>query len=71
MQFTSKGDVYYAIMAQVRPSRKLPSIVHELGPLTDRGWTLQEHAFSQRVIHVLDSEIVWECSSEMISEDGH
>jgi hypothetical protein len=71
IQFSSKGDVDCLIIAQARPARLWPSPVHDLGPLSDRGWTFQEHALSQRMIHFLESEIVWECSSEMISEDGH
>ncbi|OCK76130.1 HET-domain-containing protein [Lepidopterella palustris CBS 459.81] len=70
-QFTSKSGVNYPIIAQARPARLWPSPVHDLGPLTERGWTFQEHALSRRMIHFLESEIVWECSSEMISEDGH
>jgi hypothetical protein len=71
IRFASQSGSHYPIIAQARPARLWPSLVHELGPLSYRGWTFQEHALSQRVIHFLESEVVWECALEMISEDGH
>ena len=69
--FSGEDMMDYFIIAQARPARLWPSPVHDLGPLTERGWTFQEHALSTRMIHFLDSEVIWECRSEMISEDGH
>jgi hypothetical protein len=31
-------------------------------PLFDRGWTLQEHLISRRIIHFMEQELWWECS---------
>ncbi|KAK2470985.1 hypothetical protein H9L39_17216 [Fusarium oxysporum f. sp. albedinis] len=50
--------------------RKLESFVHDFGPLSKRGWAFQENVLSTRTIHYTASELVWECCTETISEDG-
>ena len=39
------------------------------GPLSERGWTLQERVLSTRIIHFTDEGIRWECLSQTHSED--
>jgi hypothetical protein len=39
------------------------------GPLSERGWTLQERALSTRIIHFTDEGIRWECLNQTLSED--
>jgi hypothetical protein len=48
----------------------LSESVHHFGPLSDRGWAFQENVLSTRTIHYTDSELVWECCTETISESG-
>jgi hypothetical protein len=71
VRFRGTDGVYYPIIAQTRDMILHPTSIHGFGPLSDRGWTLQEHALSTRMIHFTESEIIWECCTEMISEDGH
>ncbi|EEU38680.1 uncharacterized protein NECHADRAFT_83075 [Fusarium vanettenii 77-13-4] len=39
-------------------------------PLNQRGWVLQERIFSQRMIHFCKKQLIWECKSQVASEDG-
>jgi heterokaryon incompatibility protein (HET) len=43
----------------------------DLGPITRRAWTFQEHALSRRAVHFTDNELIWECPTALIGEDGH
>lgn len=40
------------------------------GVLGSRAWVLQETLLSRRVIHFTESELVWECRSRIVAEDG-
>lgn len=40
------------------------------GPTMSRGWILQEHVLSPRLLHYTEAELIWECRSERVSEDG-
>lgn len=37
-------------------------------PLARRGWTLQERFLASRIIHISDTEIVWECNERLQCE---
>jgi hypothetical protein len=39
-------------------------------PLLTRGWTFQERLLSPRVLHICESELVWECREASICECG-
>jgi hypothetical protein len=39
-----------------------------LGPISSRAWVYQENVLSTRVLHYAESELIWECKSEMCSE---
>src|SRR6202034_4113352 len=41
-----------------------------LGPLASRGWVWQENVLSSRILHYTQAELIWECKSEISSEDG-
>lgn len=60
------------IVIQERPHnfKELENLVHDLGPLSKRGWAFQENVLSTRIVHYTSSELVWECCTETISEDG-
>lgn len=38
-------------------------------PLSNRAWTLQERLLSQRTIHFTTSRVIWECQSQLETED--
>jgi hypothetical protein len=40
------------------------------GPLSARGWTLQERVMATRIAHFTDEGIIWECMKESKWEDG-
>ncbi|KAJ0134344.1 hypothetical protein HZ326_22606 [Fusarium oxysporum f. sp. albedinis] len=50
--------------------KKLENLVHDFGPLSKRGWGFQENVLSIRTVHYTDSELVWDCCTETISQDG-
>jgi hypothetical protein len=50
--------------------KKLESLVHDFGPLSKRGWAFQQNVLSTRTVHYTDSELVWDCCTETISQDG-
>lgn len=50
--------------------KELKSLVHDFGPLSKRGWAFEENVLSTRTVHYTSSELVWECCTETISEDG-
>ena len=70
-QFCGSDGVYHSYVAQTRDTKLQPTLIDDLGVLSDRGWTFQEHALSQRIVHFTESELIWECRTEMVSEDGH
>jgi hypothetical protein len=39
------------------------------GPLTTRGWALQERVLSGRIVHFTEEGIVWECRTSIQCED--
>ena len=39
-------------------------------PLSKRGWCLQERLLSRRVLHYATSQMFWECTHGILSEDG-
>ena len=41
------------------------------GPLSERAWTFQENILSSRILHYTETEVIWECRTAMISEDGY
>lgn len=58
------------IQERSRGAEKLKNLVHHFGPLSKRGWAFQENVLSKRTVHYTNSELVWECCTEKISEDG-
>ena len=69
--FRGSDGATYPLVAQSRNIQLWTEAIDDLGPLSSRGWTFQEHALSRRIIHFTEGEIFWECRTEMISEDGH
>lgn len=72
LQFRGMDGMSYPIIAQARGQRLQTAALHEqLGPLSDRGWTFQENLLSARVIHFTNSQLIWECTTELLSEDTY
>lgn len=71
IHFRDSDGSMYPLVAQGRSIKLWTDMIDDLGPLSERGWTFQEHALSGRIIHLTDGEMIWECPSEMTSEDGH
>jgi len=43
----------------------------EMGPIGERGWTVQENMLSNRMVHFTKIALFWECQQTVISENGH
>jgi hypothetical protein len=43
----------------------------EMGPIGERGWTVQENALSKRMVHFTKIALFWECQEAIVSENGH
>ena len=71
IQFRDSDGSLYPLIAQQRNIQLWTDTIDNLGPLSERGWTFQEHALSGRIIHFAEGEMIWECPTEMTSEDGH
>jgi Heterokaryon incompatibility protein (HET) len=69
--FTGLNGIQHGVISQGRGRKLWPATIHDLGPLAERAWTYQEHALSPRMLHFLDSEVIWECRTQTVSEDGH
>jgi len=69
--FHEKDGKRVKIMTQQRKRVLWPTPLHDLGPLSSRAWTYQEHALSRRMLHFLESELLFECQEKLISEDGN
>ena len=59
------------MLAQRRDTHDVAETVDDFGPISQRAWTLQEHVLSKRIAHFTRGEIIFECRTHMISEDGH
>ena len=71
IQFRDSDGSLHPLVAQSRNIQLWTDTIDSLGPLSERGWTFQEHALSGRIIHFTEGEMIWECPWEMTSEDGH
>lgn len=71
IQFRDSDGSLHPLFAQSRNIQLWTDRIDSLGPLSERGWTFQEHALSGRIIHFTEGEMIWECPWEMTSEDGH
>ncbi|KAF2647024.1 HET-domain-containing protein [Lophiostoma macrostomum CBS 122681] len=39
-------------------------------PLSERAWTFQEYASAPRIIHFTRDQVIWQCETCLVSEDG-
>ncbi|KAI8716888.1 HET domain-containing protein [Fusarium sp. LHS14.1] len=66
-RFNHWGSTGYAFLESTQTDLK-----NEINsaPLNQRGWVLQERIFSQRMVHFCKKQLIWECKSQVASEDG-
>lgn len=58
------------VLARRHTGSSMAQLVEDLSPLASRAWCWQENVLSTRVIHYTQSELIFECKSEVVSEDG-
>jgi hypothetical protein len=58
------------VMARRHQGSSMAQMLEDLGPLASRGWVWQENVLSSRILHYTQAELIWECKSEIVSEDG-
>jgi hypothetical protein len=58
------------VMARRHQGSSMAQLLEDLGPLASRGWVWQENVLSSRILHYTQAELIWECKSEIQSEDG-
>lgn len=42
----------------------------EASPIHRRAWIFQEKILSRRILHITDEQMIWQCATEIESEDG-
>lgn len=58
------------ISARRDPGSSITNFVEDSSPLASRAWVWQETLLSTRVLHFTQSELIWECKSDICAEDG-
>ena len=58
------------VMARRHQGSSMARILEDLGPLASRGWVWQENILSSRILHFTQGDLIWECKSEILAEDG-
>jgi Heterokaryon incompatibility protein (HET) len=59
-----------SIFGRRHPGSSTVQLIEDSGPLASRAWVWQETTLSTRVLHYMESELIWECKSHICSEDG-
>ena len=62
----TKTDVF----ARRHSGSSTNQLIEHCGPLSSRAWVWQENVLSTRVLHYIPVELIWECRTEVCSEDG-
>ncbi|KAH7371835.1 heterokaryon incompatibility protein-domain-containing protein [Cadophora sp. MPI-SDFR-AT-0126] len=58
------------VMARKHTGSSMSQLLEPLAPLASRGWVWQENILSTRILHYTASELIFECKTDFISEDG-
>ncbi|KAH8592275.1 heterokaryon incompatibility protein-domain-containing protein [Bisporella sp. PMI_857] len=58
------------ILARRHTGSSMAQVIEYLSPLASRAWCWQENVLSTRVLHYTQSELIFECKTEVVSEDG-
>ena len=58
------------ICARRDPGSSFKNHVQDAGPLATRAWVWQETLLSTRILQFTQSELIWECKSDVCAEDG-
>ncbi|RSL69544.1 hypothetical protein CEP53_002152 [Fusarium sp. AF-6] len=67
VQFIHQDQTVYGFLESIQTDleRDINS-----APLNQRGWVLQEGILSRRMVHFCKKQLIWECATEIASEDG-
>ena len=68
--FTCTDGQKVEILARRHTGSSMAQLVEDLSPLASRAWCWQENVLSTRVLHYTQSELIFECKTEVVSEDG-
>ncbi|KAH6664626.1 heterokaryon incompatibility protein-domain-containing protein [Halenospora varia] len=68
--FSSANGQEVEILARRHTGSSMAQVVEDLSPLASRAWCWQENVLSTRVLHYTQSELIFECRTEVVSEDG-
>jgi len=68
--FTCSDGKVVEVQARRHRGSSMAQLLENLGPLALRGWVWQESVLSTRILHYTESELIWECKTEVSSEDG-
>ncbi|KAH7323883.1 heterokaryon incompatibility protein-domain-containing protein [Rhexocercosporidium sp. MPI-PUGE-AT-0058] len=58
------------VIARQHTGSSMSQLLEPLAPLASRGWVWQENVLSTRILHYTASELIFECKTRFISEDG-
>ncbi|KAH8650588.1 heterokaryon incompatibility protein-domain-containing protein [Tricladium varicosporioides] len=58
------------VLARRHTGSSMAQVIEDLSPLASRAWCWQENVLSTRVLHYTQSELIFECRTEVVSEDG-
>ncbi|KAG4427724.1 hypothetical protein IFR05_016792 [Cadophora sp. M221] len=58
------------VTARKHTGSSMSQLLEPLAPLASRGWVWQENILSTRILHYTVSELIFECKTHFISEDG-
>jgi hypothetical protein len=58
------------VLVRRHQGSSLNSEMESFGPIISRAWVWQEMILSTRVLHYTQSELIWDCKTEVLSEDG-
>ncbi|RSL42098.1 hypothetical protein CEP54_015599 [Fusarium duplospermum] len=66
-RFTHQDKTFYAFLESIQTD-----LEHGINsaPLNQRGWVLQEGILSRRMVHFCKKQLIWECMTDISSEDG-
>ncbi|KAH6703295.1 heterokaryon incompatibility protein-domain-containing protein [Leptodontidium sp. MPI-SDFR-AT-0119] len=68
--FPNNDGTIINLTARKHTGSSMSQLLEPLAPLASRGWVWQENILSTRILHYTASELIFECKTHFISEDG-
>jgi hypothetical protein len=69
-KFISSDGTESEVQARRHQGSSMAQPLEDLDFLASRAWAWQETVLSSRILHYTQAELIWECKSEVCSEDG-